>query len=183
MNRYFKYDLGISETPKDVLLEVAEEMANSSSRLKAKVTESALNDRVVFGFEVSTTDSPPLGARLFEASHRLEGSYPVLIVPPTDDVPEFLRKKKTIKGNVAALTSAFIPDKVVENFWVCSSPSEFRSKLEELLSQDRIKYRILSLLAPHKVSTDTGMPDMSNERGRLVDASEEGESAEQGQVE
>ena|SRR5271157_3093502 len=45
---------------------------------------------------------------LFQASHRLDQGYPVVIDPPSSDIPEFLRRERYVPGK-PALSSIMHP--------------------------------------------------------------------------
>ena len=143
--------------------DAGDELSTRASSLKVVITETQLTDRLVCAFEIQNLTAD-VSLRLFEVSHRLDQSYPVVIDPPEPDIPAFLSRKKFIPGTrglaetmtmplVLDTMSSMIalkgsPGRYVDDKWVCSTPAEFRAKLTDLFSQDHVKVRIISLIAP-----------------------------------
>lgn len=143
-------------SPNDILMQAATELTKRTRKLTAMIRESTLDDRVVLAFEVINTATLRT-LNLFEVAHRVGIYYPLVINPPASDIPEFLKKKRFVAGTpspfqrhevVRALSGlSGTPGYYVDNEWVCSTPMEFSKKLTDLLSQDYIKAKVISLLA------------------------------------
>ena len=151
-------------SPSDIMADAGEELESRTGKLTVSIVESQLEDRVVFAFEVMQLESRAT-RNLFEASHRLDQSYPAVISPPAPDIPEFLKKERYIPGqprdsavSVAANFRRMVegtPGRFVENEWVCVTPVEFKDKLTELFSKDYVKVQIISLLATTRSEEDS----------------------------
>jgi hypothetical protein len=149
------------QSPKEIMQDAGMELEKRTGILAVSIQESQLDDRVVLAFEVSKRASKVM-LNLFEASHGLKFAYPVVIVPPERDIPEFLRRERYVPGTpgmlsglsaVPGLHAAIqgMPGRYVENKWVCGTPSEFREKLTGLFAEDHVKSRIVSLLAANRL--------------------------------
>ena len=156
-------------SPHDIMKEAGDELESRASRLDVRIASKKLDDRVVWSFEVSHP-AAGLTLRLFEASHQLDQTYPVVIAPPSSDIPEFLRRKRYVPGQPGSFSGlkAFralaegAAGHVVTNEWVCGSPSEFEKKLQILFSEDRVKSRIISILAPTVIGGAENEAESSN---------------------
>jgi hypothetical protein len=151
-------------SPRDIMRDAGDELESRTGKLTAAVHETRLSDRVVLAFRVTNREFG-LELTLFEVSHQFDHSYLVLIDPPANDIPSFLSRKRWVPGKPGTMqalmrsTSALSafrefqgsPGHFVENKWVCATPSEFKEKLENLFSEDHVKWRILSLMAPNAV--------------------------------
>jgi len=148
-------DINIEEilAPRDIMKEAGQELTKrTQEKLEVTILETELDDRYVLAFEVVNTDSS-VTLNLLEVSYRKENFYPLVISPPKQDIPEFLRRQRTIKGSISAPSleslsrlSEGMRDRVVENPWVCATPTEFKEKLKELFHQEHVKARIMNLL-------------------------------------
>jgi hypothetical protein len=155
---------GEVRSPRDIMRDAGDELESRTGKLATVVHETRLSDRVVLAFRVTNREFA-LELTLFEVIHQLDQSYPVRIDPPANDIPSFLSRKRWVPGKPNAMqalmrsTSALdafkefqgSPGHFVENRWVCATPSEFKEKLENLFSEDHVKWRILSLMAPNAV--------------------------------
>jgi len=138
-------------SPRDIMEEAGEELDLRTGKLTVSIQESQLEDRVVLAFEVTRRESKVI-VNLFEASHRPDQPYPVVINPPAPDIPEFLLKERYVGGKLSMAATLEqvtrgMAGKFVENEWVCTTPFEFKHKLTELFSMDYVTVRIISLLA------------------------------------
>lgn len=138
-------------SPSEIMKYAGDELENKTGRLTVSIEQSHLDDRVVWAFDVQDQQSNRI-LNLFEASHQIDQSYPVVIKPPTRDIPEFLMRKRIVPGRPPLVQSlhdemiAGTPPEIVENEWVCGTPSEFKKKLTTLFAEDYIKSKIISLL-------------------------------------
>lgn len=145
-------------SPEEVLEHQAQRLeARTNGLLIAHVVTLIGQDRTVIGFEV---ESPRAASRirLFEVQHRLDYEYPVVVIPPDDVLPEFLRERvfhpnageSRIAAAFAATSSALRmmgEGEWVKNKWVASSPAEFTELVQEVLAQPTVKAAVLSLLS------------------------------------
>lgn len=149
-------------SPRQIMERAGAELTRRTRVLTVSVDENRLSDRMVLAFRVKN-QSYGIEFGLFEVSHRLDQTYPVLIDPPDSDIPEFLQRKRFVPGRaglfettqtlgIMALTHG-TPGRYVENEWVCATPAEFREKLKKLFTLDHVKTRILSLQAPAIITT------------------------------
>lgn len=159
-----EYDI---RSPFEIMNDAGGELSSRASALDVLVSQTPLADRLVLAFEVRNRIAD-LSLRLFEVSHRLDQSYPVVIDPPSPDIPQFLRRQQYVAGKPGLAESIMMPTALnamqslqelrgsaghyVENKWICSTPSEFRIKLKELFAQDHVKVRIISLISPTPVA-------------------------------
>ena len=176
-------DIKIDEAlvPRDIMEEAGQELTNrTQNKLEVTIIINELDDRSVLAFEVMNTDSLAV-LNLFEVSYQKENFYPLVISPPKQDIPEFLRRQRTIKGSISASSlenlsrlSEGMRDRVVENPWVCATPTEFKEKLKELFHQEHVKARIMNLLMSEGIAerpnpkvdnmdVDTSVPPTDNE--------------------
>ena len=148
-------------SPEEILEHQASRLeARTNGLLAGHLVKHVAEDRVVIGFEV---EAPRAGSRvrLFEVQHRLDFEYPVSIVPPDDELPEFLRERvyqagpgdllRPLVGTSVAKALA-APGEWVENTWLAASPNEFVEKVETLLRRPAVKAIVLSLLS--RVTTE-----------------------------
>jgi hypothetical protein len=82
---------------------------------------------------------------LFSVVHRADAPYPARIQPRNEELPNFL-KKTYFKSGVADL-AAQINGEVLTDNWVCDTPNEFRSRLEDVFDLGAVKSEILNLIA------------------------------------
>lgn len=146
-------------SPRQIMESAGEELTRKTNVLSVDVRENILEDRIVLIFTV-TNSQFSLAFNLFEASHRLDQTYPVVIEPPSSDIPEFLRRERYIPGQSGLssilMGSTFqLPEALrgttgtfVKNEWVSVTPTEFKEKLTKLFALDHVKTRIISLQAP-----------------------------------
>ena len=133
-------------SPRKILDQAAQDLHTMNGLLVA-IEESRLTDRVVLRF-VAKNETSNRSLGIFEVSHGLEYSYPVRIDPPDQQLPDFLKRKRYIPVPGDSIRSTNIEGQTVVNEWICTSPSEFQKKLEELAGNSVVKARILSLVAP-----------------------------------
>lgn len=145
-------------SPRDIMKQVGEELRSKTTVLTVATRENHLPDRTVLGFLVRN-DAFDLEFNLFEAIHRPKQSYPVAIVPPDSDIPEYLKRERHIPGSrilgVTDVHSRLLggtPGRTEKNEWVCGTPQEFTSKVKDVLALDHVKAIVLSLLAPAQVA-------------------------------
>jgi len=153
-------------SPEDIMKDAGDELHSRTGKLIVSIRKSRLDDRVVLAFEVLNRETQR-ACTLLEVSHRTDQSFPVLINPPEWDIPNFLKRRRYVPGKRGAFASLGAlaaaqqmmgePGRYVENEWVCATPSEFKDKLTKLFDQDRVKYRIISLL------TETGIEEAPKE--------------------
>jgi hypothetical protein len=177
-------DIKIDEAlaPRDIMEEAGQELTNrTQNKLEVTIIINELDDRSVLAFEVMNTDSLAV-LNLFEVSYQKENFYPLVISPPKQDIPEFLRRQRIVKGTIDTFqTFADIArmtertrDRVIENPWVCATPTEFKEKLKMLFHQEHVKARIMNLLMSEGIAerpnpkvdnmdVDTSVPPTDNE--------------------
>lgn len=142
-----------------------------NSLLQGQVVKTDTGDRIILGFEVN---APKIDVtkQLFTVQHQSDAEYPVLLVPPDDDIPGYLKGEanRTISppaggGAIEALrivAEQLNPPSVgVE--WVAASPEQFSNKLERILNSSTVKSAILSLLAKSQRSQASANPPESPE--------------------
>jgi hypothetical protein len=159
-------------SPEEILNHQASRLeARTNGLLVGHVVRHELEDRVVLGFEVEAPRADSR-ARLFEVQHRLELDYPAAIVPPDEELPDFLKKRVYRPGtgdlNPVKITETLnsllsMGGKWVENEWVATSPTDFSEKVENLLAHPSVKAIVLSLLSRvsrehHAEGPDGGSP-------------------------
>ncbi len=139
--------------PQEILEYQAEQLTRRMNDLLCgRVLRIESEDRVILGFDVVASRIDQT-MRLFEVQHRVDVEYPVVIHPPEDDIPNFLKAKVTYlpskgpykAGSFAKLAELF--PSVVENEWIASSPKEFTDKLAKVLASPSVISAIMSLLA------------------------------------
>jgi hypothetical protein len=133
-------------SPKAIMLEAASQLTERFEQIKVNISETQLEDRTVLSFlmlnrEFGSTLS------LFEVNYRRGFPYPALIVPPSQAVPQFLIRKQYVPAPFEAMPPMLEKGRFLENPWVCGTPSEFSSKLGDLLQRDSIKSIVFSFLA------------------------------------
>lgn len=138
-------------SPKDIMEIAGHELSSRTKSLIVSISHTSLPDRIVLGFIVKSL-MHTMDLNLFEVSHRPDLSYPVVIDPPSSDIPEFLRRERRVPGtnfrmpaNLGSILQG-TPDQIVKNEWVCGTPTELRAKLKHLFAQDYVKVRVMSLL-------------------------------------
>jgi hypothetical protein len=144
-------------SPREIMERAGDELSTRTQILTVSIYETHLADRIVLAFTVKN-EKYLLELNLFEASHRLDQTYPVVIDPPTSDIPEFLRRERYVPGKPSISTLIRGPmfsevlggtsGHYVKNEWVCATPAEFTGKLKNLFALDYVKTRIISLQAP-----------------------------------
>jgi hypothetical protein len=127
---------------------------NTSGRLVGHVEKLVGEERVVYSFEV---EAPWADTRvqLFEVQRRPDYEYPAAIIPPDEDLPDFLKERvyRPGFGEIVKLAADLpasrmkMPGEWVENEWVASSPAEFSQKVGEILARPAVKAIVLSLLS------------------------------------
>lgn len=150
--------------PFRVLLDQAEALAKRTNNLlEGQVRRRKDGDRIILGFEI-VPHGVETRVRLFEVHHRAEFDYPVAIMFPSVDLPEYLKvnpaqssnlmkalKAGIVNPNIAPPVgspdfSQFLGERTEIN-WVATSPQEFNEKLKAVFALPQIKSRVLSLLA------------------------------------
>ena len=157
---FWPHDINAEDvrSPRDILRQAGDELENRTGKLVVFIGQSPLDDRIVLSFEITNHESN-VTLNLFEASHQKHQSYPVVIVPPESNIPEFLRTERYVPGSPSRIGVVSELARVmqathgtsghyVKNEWVCATPTEFKSKLIDLFAEDYVKCRIISLLAP-----------------------------------
>lgn len=144
-------------SPEEILNHQASRLeARTNGLLVGHVVKHELEDRVVLGFEVEAPRADSR-ARLFEVQHRLELDYPAAIVPPDEELPDFL-KTRVYHASLSEVTASLaefadtkklltMPGEWIENEWVATSPTDFSEKVENLLAHPSVKAIVLSLLS------------------------------------
>ncbi len=135
---------GDMRTPTEIMREQADLLARQTNGLlNGNLVEHTVQDRNVIGFDI---DAPriPTTVRLFEVHQSPKFVYPARIIPPTVEVPDYLRKR-VYHPPVTGVSSLFVGG-WEERQWVADSATEFTEKLEELLSSSEIKAILLNLL-------------------------------------
>ncbi|MDA1014893.1 MAG: hypothetical protein O3A00_10635 [Planctomycetota bacterium] len=147
-------------SPLEVLQEAAEELKNQTN-LDVSIPVEQLSDRTVLAFEVQ---NPKHGGvlNLFEVVHQPDAPYPAAIVPPNWDIPDFVKRARQLSPRPTAMAGVVesIKQSVLVNEWVCSSPGQLQEKLKNLCAEDRIKVRLINLLAV-KTDAPCAMPPSS----------------------
>jgi hypothetical protein len=151
--------------------------ARTKHVLSVAIRARRLTDRIVLGFIV-TNETYSLEYNLFEASHRPKLPYPVVIDPPVSDIPDFLKRERSIPGSPGLtahnsdITMKILgtPATTVKNEWVCATPDEFTEKLKALFAMDYVKSNIVSLQAPTSVEE---APNSQSESTKSQDPVEE----------
>ncbi len=143
-------------SPREIMERAGIELSRRTTILTVSIQENRLTDRIVLGFTVKN-EIYLFEFNLFEASHRLDQSYPVVIDPPESDIPEFLKRERYVPGSPPFLPIFIKPEltdilkgtpgRVIKNEWVCATPAEFTEKLKKLFALDHVKSRIISLQA------------------------------------
>lgn len=147
------------QAPVEILKAASDELMERSRKLCVELKRFETSDRICIVFQVSNKNTGTV-VDLFKMLCLNEDQYPVLLEPPTDDTPDFLKRKRTVKGTaplgklyygvhpsaIKAIAEG-VPDKVVDNPWVCASPSELEEKLKKLLSMDAVKTKVFSLMS------------------------------------
>lgn len=145
-------------TPAEILSEQAQLLEQQTNGLlEGSIVEQVLEDRKVTAFEVSAPRIPET-VRLFEVYQSLDLEYPVAIMPPNINIPDFLKREfyrpgpkeiMKVMSEVATLSSNLWSRTGTweKNDWVADSPSEFTKILEKLLSSGGVKAILYKLLA------------------------------------
>lgn len=150
-------------TPEEILTHQAEELEKRTNGiLVGHVVKFTGEDRVVLGFEV---ESPRLDttARLFEVQHRLKLEYPATIIPPTEQLPDYLKDRVYHPGSrsIREIIAPSPEGKWIENQWVGSTPVEFSQRVETVLARPEVKSIVISLLA--RSSRDSASQDKNGD--------------------
>jgi hypothetical protein len=143
-----------------------------------EVIEEEKVQRISIRFEVH---APRIDKRvkMFEVVHQPELEYPVALIPPEDDIPNYLKEKYYQPGageimklvNTAHLFSTMMQSKGswVENEWVATSPIVFRQKLKDILSMASVKAIVLSLIAKSNRSEEASSETQSSDSERPIE--------------
>jgi len=162
MSDYWPDDLDLTDTrsPLEILESVRKELiAMSGNRLTLDFAGTETSDnRVsmpVYAREVSSRRT----ATLFEVTHLRGLSYPVRIIPVTEELPDFLRKeywepKSGRSSDLSPILQSMVGVGMkVTNEWVCDTPAEFSDKIQKMLKRSEVKRAILGLLTSQSVAT------------------------------
>jgi len=143
-------------SPEEILKHQARRLEErTGALLVGHVVRREGDDRVVIGFEAEAPRADSR-VRLFEVHHRLQFEYPASILPPDEDLPDFLRDRvyrptmseaMTAVGRIGSSVLGAGSGEWVENEWVASSPREFSEKVENVLRRPAVKGIVLSLLS------------------------------------
>ena len=175
-----------NQSPREIMERAGAELSSGTQILTVSIRETTLIDRIVLAFIVQN-ETHSLEFNVFEASHQLNRTYPVVIDPPTFNIPDFLKRERKIRGSpgIKALSGISLsvfgetPDSIIKNEWISATPQEFREKLKKVFSLDFVKSNIVSLLAPTAVAvTSTSVDeyetqDTGNSEGKQKDVDEE----------
>lgn len=144
-----------SSTPRQILLEVGEQLVSEVDYAKVEVESSKLEDRTVLSFKVTNLKSN-VCLNLFDVYLALNINYPCAISPPKLELPSFLERQRIIPARKNPIREAIefsiagleeTPVSTVENKWICASAQELRKKLRDLLHEDVIVGQINNLLS------------------------------------
>lgn len=165
-----------SASPEEILDHQSQRLfERTNGLLIGEVVTMPTDDRVVLGFEIS---APRIATRvrLFDVQHRGDQEYPAVILPPKDDLPQFLKQKYYVPSMREVYSGGddeFTTDTGywIENKWVASSAKEFSEKVHEVLALPSVKAAVMSLLS--RVSRKRGngspsAPDISAARDETV---------------
>lgn len=114
--------------------------------LVIQTTESTNKDAmlIVYAKHMPTNRT----ATLLSIVHRPKAPYPCKIQPNSEDLPDFLKKSYYQAGlSELAIGARAVSGGKKVNKWVCDTPVEFRSKLEEAFNLGTLKSTVLNLLS------------------------------------
>ena len=149
-----------NRSPREIMELAGAELSAGTKVLSVSIRENRLTDRIVFAFVVQN-EAHSLEFNVFEASHQISRTYPVVIDPPASDIPEFLKREGedirgspgiTAIGTISLSLLGETPDRIIENEWISATPQEFREKLKKVFALDFVKSNIVSLMAPLSVT-------------------------------
>ncbi len=174
-----------NQSPREIMESAGAELSSGTQILTVSIRETTLTDRVVLAFIVQN-ETHSLEFNVFEASHQLDRTYPVVIDRPTDNIPEFLKRERKIRGSpgIKALGGISLsvfgetPDSIIKNEWISATPQEFREKLKKVFSLDFVKSNIVSLLAPPAVAVTSVDEAETQDVGNLEEEQKEVDEAE-----
>lgn len=147
-------ELDDTQSPGEILQNAQQDWETSSSGVLALVLQE---DKTQSGHDMIIVHAKHVPRNrtttLFSIIHRPDLPYPATIQPRDDDLPNFLRKSYYHEefGNI----TAGLKDTVVNNEWVCDTPTEFRKKLEEAFNLSVIKTKVLNLVSSNRENTGT----------------------------
>lgn len=134
--------------------------------LRGVVVGMESDDRRIIHFDVEALRLQTK-SRLFSVEHRREYEYPVRVMPPTEDLPDYLQSHRYVPGRGGIGTFGIPKDilegskgKWVEDRWVATSPQEFTEKIGEVLATPAVKAVVLSLISR---SANAGEPDSADD--------------------
>lgn len=146
-------------SPREILDQQAEQLAKRmNGLLVGEVIEDEQSDRRVLRFEVVSLRADTR-VKLFEIHQQKKLAYPVAVIPPNFELPEFLSKEYYRPGleDLMKRTSAFSggllgPPELrkgqwVKNDWVASTPLELSKLLRSVLEMPVVKSTVISLLS------------------------------------
>jgi hypothetical protein len=149
-------------TANEILNEQAQLLEKQTNGLlTGSIADHIVQERRVLGFDVNAPRVPTT-VRLFEVYQSPTLAYPVRIVPPKDDIPDYLKKKVYRPGIADLAVPAISRGHWEEQLWVADSAEEFTKKLEELLTSPAVKGTLFSLLSRSKRVSDGSIPPPTN---------------------
>ena len=111
-------------------------------------------DRVVLRFDVVSLKEDTR-IKLFELHHRKEAAYPVALIPPSEQLPDYLSDKvyrpaisEFLKISQTAISEMLSQKgKWVANEWIAATPLELNKMLKTILAMPVVKATVVSLLS------------------------------------
>ena len=150
-------DLNDTQSPEQILNEAQHDWDSGSKGLLALLLQPATSKSGNSMIIVHAKHVPSRRtATLFTVVYRPEKPYPATIQPKGEEIPSFLKKsRETGFGAIGATMQAAV--EAATNPWVSETPSEFRTKLREVLNLGTVKSEVLNLLV------ETTEPDADEE--------------------
>ena len=156
MSSFWPKDLSLDDTqsPYEVLLIAREEWEDKSAGAMTLVLErGAFEDGntiiLVYAKHVASNRT----ATLLSVVHRPKEPYPATIQPRKEELPDILRRSHYQTALAEGFAAMALRGQMVENKWVCDTPSEFREKLIKALNLPSVKTAVLSLASDIAVDT------------------------------
>lgn len=168
MGQFWPTDIELTEiqSPAEILRLAQQDWETSSDGslvMCLQETEAKDGDSITIVYAKHTPSDRT--ARLFSVVHRPDYPYPVRI-QPEDDLPEFYKKTFFRGGITRAMIGDFSEPRTVTNKWVCDTPKEFRSKLQEVLNLGSVTSKIISLasnIPPREAGEDESKREVASE--------------------
>ena len=143
-------------SPKEILENLGRQLVNQMNGLLVGETiEDDLTDRRVLRFDVVSVKEDTR-VKIFELHHRKEQAYPVAVVPPDQELPEFLSSevyRPGIADAMQAMSQTTISHMLAmkgrweKNEWIASTPLELNNLLRMILEMPVVKATVVSLLS------------------------------------